>query len=610
MKPSSWFLLLVVLLGILGGIVSKKADDPHVTSNTDNGTDDNNLVQLNPDFVESEKTEHDLDRLEEGDDGEIDEEEEEEDELSVKSGSITDFKSVKGALAKALKKSRYQSKRTMKFAKKYRREITIGLTLFAFRREILQAIFHLYKKQFTNPETGKFMFKKLDPTAVLKLALFIDVARRAYSKQGTNTTIPDHQLQALALLGQSNPILKLIVSRVVPTAMYNPAYVPPIQQHYMFERLNERYIKDGMALHKAIHSKQESFKWPSSDPFIILDGREKMRMNKSKSNDTVVVLDLTQFGSSFENIEELRDQVSFLLSEYRVLAMLKAAHQERLGENAGNETNAISLPELEVVCLLESPGGSAADFGLAAQQLLRLRKEPGIQLTICVDKVAASGGYMIACTSSPGRLFAAPFALVGSIGVYGQIVNVQKVLEGWGMTPLVFRGGKDKAPLGIIGEVTSDGKNKVQDMIDDTHRAFKRHVVEARPILKKSIEEIGNGEVWLGYDALDNKLIDRITTSDEYIGSKVEEGARVLKIVRYSRPGLFGTHGYRPHRYLRSDTSLTKMVSKAVSSAMNVLGFRSNLDGINEVVQSETVSALSSARAIGHLKDITKASAV
>jgi serine protease SohB len=143
---------------------------------------------------------------------------------------------------------------------------------------------------------------------------------------------------------------------------------------------------------------------------------------------------------------------------------------------------------------------------------------------------------MIACTSSPGRLFAAPFAVLGSIGVIGQSFNIQKTLEGWGVKPLVFRGGRDKAPVGLIGEVTKEGLAKVQDMVDDTHRAFKRHVVSARPIIADRIEDLATGDVWLGYDALDVGLIDRIVTSDEYIFERMGQGARVLKLVQLIRP--------------------------------------------------------------------------
>lgn len=110
--------------------------------------------------------------------------------------------------------------------------------------------------------------------------------------------------------------------------------------------------------------------------------------------------------------------------------------------------------ELEIIILLESPGGSAADYGLGASHIKRLRTEPGIKVTICVDKVAASGGYMMACMATPGQLYCAPFAAIGSIGVIGQTLNIHNTLQNWGVKPLVFRGGKDKAPIGLVGEIT------------------------------------------------------------------------------------------------------------------------------------------------------------
>jgi len=143
---------------------------------------------------------------------------------------------------------------------------------------------------------------------------------------------------------------------------------------------------------------------------------------------------------------------------------------------------------------------------------------------------------MIACAASPGRLFAAPFAVVGSIGVIGQSVNIHKVLKGWGVEPLVFRGGRDKAPVGLIGEVTKEGIAKVQDIVDKTHEAFKRHVVSARPNLARRINQLATGDVWLGYDALDVGLIDRLVTSDEYVGERLHDGARVLKLVQIKKP--------------------------------------------------------------------------
>jgi signal peptide peptidase SppA len=301
---------------------------------------------------------------------------------------------------------------------------------------------------------------------------------------------------------------------------YNAAFVPPIQQHYTFESLNDRYVKDVLALAKA--SKNKAVVVPTT--VVANDNNNNNGTSPSSTtnsvhsnNSTIVVLDWTGLDSSVSNLDTLKDSVSFLLS---------------LSYNNNNDNH-----NFDVVVVLESPGGAAARYAMAAQQLCRLRQSSH-DVTVCVDTVAASGGYMIACCAS--RIVAAPFALVGSIGVVGQSLNVHKVLENWGVRPLVFRGGRDKAPLGLIGEVTDENVAKVQGMVDDTHRAFKRHVVDNRPLLADNIETIATGDVWFGYDALENGLIDSIGTSDEYLLARMKQGARVLKLQQVIRKGPFG----------------------------------------------------------------------
>ena len=153
--------------------------------------------------------------------------------------------------------------------------------------------------------------------------------------------------------------------------------------------------------------------------------------------ETIVILDWTGLDTHVSSMEELRQQISFLLSEYRMLAMRKGEKQERESSATNNNDQFIDIPPaLEVIVRLESPGGSVSDYGLLGQHLLRLKKESGLTLTICVDKVAASGGYLLCCTASPGKLFAAPFALVGSIGVIATQFNVNKALNNWGIQSL------------------------------------------------------------------------------------------------------------------------------------------------------------------------------
>jgi ClpP class serine protease len=555
MKFSSLlFLLLISLVLLLQSVpcaAEKEEDEPQVQVD-DNENDADDLVQENPDYEKPAQT-----NIEEEP---VDDDEEEEEEYDLESLDPT---SVKAKVAVALKQSRKQSKKYLKLAKKHRRELTLAVSVFTFRREIRQVILHLFLKHMFDPKTGKFLISRLDPTAILKLVLFVSSLRQFqnYYKTGTSEQ-SDFMTHPLA---SSHPLIKLLMAKVMPHRMYNPAHLPPISQQYMFERLNERYVKDGMALYKAIHSKHLDFKWPGSDPPISIDvHKPKLNVAVPTSSETVIVLDWTNLDTSVSRMGILRDQISFLLSQYRTLAM--STTDDNATTNNNNST------DLEVLVLVESPGGSAADFGLAARQLLRLR-DAGILLTVCVDKVAASGGYMVACTSSPGRLFAAPFAVVGSIGVIGQTVNIHKVLEGWGVTPLVFRGGKDKAPVGMIGEVTPGGVEKIQKMVDATHKAFRYHVATCRPILAESIEDIGTGDTWLGYDALQHKLIDRITTSDEYIGERISQGARVLKMISYQRVGLFGTPT-NSRGYVNARNLFSTMASNVVYQMADVLGMK------------------------------------
>jgi signal peptide peptidase SppA len=462
--------------------------------------DVNDIVVTNPHFEEAALSEDSDDEEENDDPNEAD---------------------VKSTVEKALAKTRKAPGQTLKLIRKYRLEITIVVALVAFRREVGLLLWRVFSKPVQDPETGKIFRRALpiSPTAILKLLVLADMVRRLQSN-GAGKSSP---LATFLLVTRTrNPLLGALLTKIL--APNNPAYIPPIEQHFSFEIVNERYTKDGMALQKAIDPTGSlSRNVTLSLPFLGHDER-----SKPSFNGTVIIMDMTELDSSVSRMNILRDEVSFLLSDYRAKAMGSRPQ-------TGNETEALTA-ELEVIVVLESPGGSAADYALASQQVLRLRNEPGINVTICVDKVAASGGYMIACTSSPGRLFAAPFAVLGSIGVIGQSFNIQKTLEGWGVKPLVFRGGRDKAPVGLIGEVTKEGMAKVQDMVDDTHRAFKRHVVSARPIVADRIEDLATGNVWLGYDALEVGLIDRIVTSDEYIFERMGQGARVLKLVQLIRP--------------------------------------------------------------------------
>ncbi len=179
----------------------------------------------------------------------------------------------------------------------------------------------------------------------------------------------------------------------------------------------------------------------------------------------------------------------------------------------------IARPEQdEIVVKLESPGGMVHSYGLAAAQLDRIKKA-GIKLTACVDKVAASGGYMMACVAD--KIVASPFAIMGSIGVVAQLPNFNKVLKKNDIDYEILTAGKYKRTLTIFGENTEEGREKFKADLEDTHVLFKAYVAERRPSV--DIEAVANGDIWFGTRALEVSLVDELKTSDEYIAEACRE---------------------------------------------------------------------------------------
>lgn len=166
----------------------------------------------------------------------------------------------------------------------------------------------------------------------------------------------------------------------------------------------------------------------------------------------------------------------------------------------------------EVVVKLESGGGMVHSYGLAASQLTRITDKK-IPLTVCVDKVAASGGYMMACVAN--KIIAAPFAILGSIGVVAQLPNFHRLLKKNNIDYELFTAGEYKRTVTIFGENTDKGKKKFLDDIEQTHVLFKEYVSEHRPSV--DMDKVATGEVWYGRRAVDVKLIDDIATSDSYL---------------------------------------------------------------------------------------------
>ncbi|WP_105259060.1 protease SohB [Pseudoalteromonas sp. T1lg88] len=172
----------------------------------------------------------------------------------------------------------------------------------------------------------------------------------------------------------------------------------------------------------------------------------------------------------------------------------------------------------QVLVRLESGGGVVHGYGLGASQLQRL-KNAEIKLTVAIDKVAASGGYMMACVAD--EIIAAPFAIVGSIGVIAQIPNFNKVLKKHDIDYEQITAGQYKRTLTLFGENTDAGREKFREEIEQTHTLFKQFVAEHRPAL--DIEQVATGEHWFALDAHNKGLVDRISTSDDELLNLVKD---------------------------------------------------------------------------------------
>jgi len=253
-------------------------------------------------------------------------------------------------------------------------------------------------------------------------------------------------------------------------------------------KLNDRFDAMRDAIGATLMSKKESKKARKE--------RKKARKEeKKKGPDTdrsrVFVLDF-KGDTKASAVSGLREEVTAILTGYR----------------EGDE----------VFVRLESPGGQVHGYGLAASQLARFR-EAQVPLTVAVDKVAASGGYMMACVAD--RIIAAPFAVLGSIGVVAQLPNFHRFLKEKNIDVELFTAGEHKRTVTMLGENTDKDREKLREDLDEIHELFKEFVTTYRPSL--DISDVADGDTWYGSQAVDNGLVDEIRTSDDWLLDRAEQ---------------------------------------------------------------------------------------
>lgn len=253
--------------------------------------------------------------------------------------------------------------------------------------------------------------------------------------------------------------------------------------------LNEKYEDLTQNLQAETLDKSDLKKWQKAQ-----QKENKSKKKKSKENKTTPRLFVYEFDGDIKASEThgLREIVSAIIS--------------------------IATPDDQVLVIVDSAGGYVHNYGLAASQLHRLRQH-NLNLTVAIDKCAASGGYLMACVAN--QIIAAPFAIVGSIGVIGQLPNFHKLLEKNHIDFEIHTAGEFKRTLTLFGENTDKGRKKFQEEIEETHLLFKQFIAAHRP--EVDINHIATGEHWHAVDAQRLKLVDDIKTSDDYILAKIPE---------------------------------------------------------------------------------------
>jgi serine protease SohB len=211
---------------------------------------------------------------------------------------------------------------------------------------------------------------------------------------------------------------------------------------------------------------------------------------------------------------------------------MRASAVKRLGAEIDAVLIAARPGTDEALIRIESPGGTVTGYGLGAAEILRLR-ERKIRVTASVDQVAASGGYMMA--SAADRIVAAPFAVVGSIGVVAPVPNLHRLLQKNEIDFEEMTAGEFKRTVSVLGEITPAGREHFRGKLDATHEAFKAHVAECRPNV--DIASVANGDYWLAREALPLGLVDEIMTSDEFL-FRARGGARLYEVTTEARKTL------------------------------------------------------------------------
>jgi len=281
-------------------------------------------------------------------------------------------------------------------------------------------------------------------------------------------------------------VITIVVAIIIVIGVAASAGRKASQEGLEVENLNKKYKGLATALREAVLNKGERKKAAKEEK-----KRQKAQAKESSDRPRSFIINF-KGDLKATAVPSLREEVSAVLD--------------------------VACAEDEVIVCLENHGGVVHEHGLAASQLARIR-DRDIPLIVCVDKVAASGGYLMACVAS--RIYAAPFAILGSIGVLAQIPNFNRLLDSHGVDFEQVTAGKYKRTVTMFGENTDEERAKLKEELEDVHRLFKAAISKYRPQL--DLDKVATGEHWYGSTALELDLADEIKTSDEVLTERAIE---------------------------------------------------------------------------------------
>jgi len=294
-------------------------------------------------------------------------------------------------------------------------------------------------------------------------------------------------------------VLTIVVAIVIIIGVAASAGRKAHQEGLEVEDLNKKYKALASTLRKAVLKKDEQKKEAKAEK-----KREKAAAKESSDRPRSFVINF-KGDLKASALPALREEVSAVLE--------------------------VATGMDEVIVCLENHGGVVHEHGLAASQLARIR-DKGIPLIVCVDKVAASGGYLMACVAT--RIYAAPFAILGSIGVLAQLPNFNRFLDSHGVDFEQVTAGKYKRTVTMFGENTDEDRAKLKEELEDVHALFKAAVSEYRPDL--DLDKVATGEYWYGPRALEMGLADEIKTSDELLSERAADRDLYALTYRIKQP--------------------------------------------------------------------------